>query len=125
MLATWTPEELKRLRLAYGSSSAGALQRLLPGRSTEEIDEKAAELAIARNKAAFTGRKMPRWTEDEVEELRQLHPTTSNRAIALALGKSAKAVASKAHQLGLKKAPTRLESMGRENVALRRDRLDT
>jgi len=125
MPATWTPEELKALRLAYGSSTPATLQRLLPGRSAEEIDAKAAELAIARNKAAFHGRKMPRWTAEEIEELRRLHPTTSNRAIALALGKSAKAVASKAHQLGLKKAPARLESMGRENVALRRDRLDT
>lgn len=120
----WTADELRILRLAYGSQSDAWLVENLRHR-LEDIDAKAAELALAKNKAAHVGtRKMPRWTAADLELLRSRYATTSNLELALALRRSVKSIASKASSLGLLKAEERLESMGRENVALRRDRLD-
>ena len=68
---------------------------------------------------------MPRWTDPELQVLRQLYPGESNLQIAQQLGRSVKSVVSKAHNLGLKKDKARLEEMGRQNVRLRYDRSST
>lgn len=114
MTRTWTPEEIATLRQRYGSSDSARLARDLR-RTVAEVDRKASRLALAKNKAAFEGQTMPRWTEDDIETLRELYPTTSNREIAIRLHRSAKSVSSKAALLGLEKAPERLAEMGRAN----------
>ncbi len=63
--------------------------------------------------------KMPRWSDAEIERLKELYTTSSNLEIAQALDRSVKSVVSKAHNLGLKKSPNRLQEMGRQNVNLR------
>ena len=73
---------------------------------------------LKRARPAETTR-MPRWSEPELAELRRCYPTEPNLDIARRLGKSIKSVVSKAHSLGLRKEPSRLAQMGRENVRLR------
>lgn len=120
----WTHDELRILRLAYGSQSDEWLVEAF-GRELEDIDAKARELALAKNKAAHVGTlKMPRWTAADLELLRARHATTSNLELALILRRSVKSIASKSCALGLKKTGAYLEGMGRVNVKLRRDRLD-
>lgn len=114
MTRTWTPEELLTLRTRYSSSDPARLARTLK-RSTAEIERKASRLALGKNKAAFEGQTMPRWTPEDIATLRELYPTTSNREIAIRLHRSAKSVSSKAALLGLEKAPERLAEMGRAN----------
>jgi hypothetical protein len=62
---------------------------------------------------------MPRWSNAELDLLRELYPRTSNLDIAQRLQRSVKSVVSKAHHMGLKKELERLQEMGRENVRLR------
>jgi hypothetical protein len=62
---------------------------------------------------------MPRWTEEEIAKLRDMYPGESNLHIAQVLARSVKSIVSKAHNMGLKKDPSRLREMGRENVSLR------
>ena len=62
---------------------------------------------------------MPGWTDEDLRTLREMYGSHSNGEIGEVLGRSFRAIASKAFSLGLKKSWTRLQSMGRENVALR------
>lgn len=118
----WMPDELVTLRRLYGSRTDAALARRL-GRPAAEVAAKAAELGLAKNKAAFPGsRRMPRWTPAEVALLIRLYPSTANVAIARELGRSVKSVVSKAYALGLEKARARRQAAARANVMLRRDR---
>lgn len=68
-----------------------------------------------------TGKRssMPRWTPDEVEQLRKLYPDQDNLAVARALGRSVTSVANKAYQLGIHKTAALLTSIGRSNIAFR------
>ena len=82
-------------------------------------------LALAKDKA-FLRRidqksvtRMPRWTDQELDVLRELYPLLPNLEIAQKLNRSVKSVVSKAHNMGLRKDPKRLRQMGRENVSLR------
>ncbi len=65
---------------------------------------------------------MPRWSTEELDQLRDLYPRLSNLDIAKAMGRSVKSIVSKAHSLRLKKDKARLRQMGQENVQLRQDR---
>jgi len=65
---------------------------------------------------------MPRWTDEELDLLRDLYPRVPNLEIAQKLNRSVKSVVSKAHHLGLKKELERLQEMGRQNVSLRYQR---
>ena len=94
-------------------------------RSLESIEEQAVLLALAKDKA-FLRRidqksvtRMPRWTDQELDVLRELYPLLPNLEIAQELNRSVKSVVSKAHNMGLRKDPKRLREMGRENVSLR------
>lgn len=120
-MARWNPDDVRRLRKLYGMRTHAEVARLL-GKSQREISAKAADLALAKNRGRFPGVLMPRWSKDELRLLRRLYPTTSNTEIARRLGRSVKSVSSKGAALGIKKTETRLETMGRENVRLRRDR---
>ncbi|MHC4378418.1 MAG: SANT/Myb-like DNA-binding domain-containing protein [Planctomycetota bacterium] len=120
----WTRDEVQRLRQLYGRRTDQDLARIL-GRPVEEIEEKATEYALRKDKAFIrklegaSATRMPRWTEAELQILRELYPLRPNLEIAHQLKRSVKSVVSKAYHLGLKKDPQRLREMGRENVALR------
>ncbi len=66
--------------------------------------------------------RMPRWSPEECQLLRERYSKVSNLVLARSLNRSVSSIVAKANELGLKKDPTRLEEMGRENAARRRDR---
>ena len=117
----------------FAGTSGGHLLRpgdddlaLVFGRSLDAIRDKANDLCIAKDKAFLRknsggkrATRMPRWTEEELDLLRDWYPSHSNLDIAHKLARSVKSVVSKAHNMGLRKDPSRLREMGRENVSLR------
>ncbi len=123
----WTREEIVELKRIYGTRTDDDLSRIF-GRSVTAIEEAAEEHALAKDKAFIrrlageASTHMPRWSNDELEILRQEYPFQPNLDIAKKLNRSVKSVVSKAHNLGLKKSPQRLREMGRENVSLRYNR---
>lgn len=114
-------DRLRQFKLLYGRRSNRELAKHF-GVTLAEVEETAKRFCLGKDKAAFKGNRMPRWSEEELAKLRELYPDTPNLAIARAVGRTIKAVVSKAHQLKLKKTADRLREMGRENVALREDR---
>ncbi len=125
----WTTEDLQALKRHYGTRTAADLVVIL-GRHAEEIESKAREFRLAKDKG-FQRRhgngkrvRMPRWTTADVEKLCKLYPETANLDIARALDRTLKSVVSKAHDLGLRKSPDRLKEMGRENVRIRYEKRD-
>jgi len=124
-MAEWTLDELALLRHRYGSWPDARLALYL-SHDVDKIRAKAAELALAKNKAAFVGtRRMPRWTVTDVARLRRFYPTTTNLELALLLERSVKSVTSKASNLRLRKSSDQLETMGRTNRALRRPKKES
>jgi len=65
------------------------------------------------------GRKMPRWTMDQVAVLRLYYADADTAELAEFLGHSHGAARDKAHALGLRKSKAFLERMGRENIKSR------
>jgi len=120
----WSAEDLQLLKRHYGTRTTEDLVVIL-GRPVGDIEEKAAEFRLAKDKGFQRRRgngqrvRMPRWTSDDVAKLSELYPETPNLEIAHALNRTLKSVVSKAHDLGLKKSSSRLRDMGRENVRLR------
>ena len=117
--------EFKRL---YGTRGDEDLA-LIFGRQLSVIQALAAELCLSKDKgfmrrrtAGNTRTKMPRWSADELNQLREIYPKLSNLEIAKTLGRSVKSIVSKAHSMRLKKDKARLREMGQENVQLRQDR---
>jgi len=123
----WSHDEVQRLRRVYGQRTDEDLAVIL-GRSVESIRRQAARYALAKDKAfvrklkGASSTRMPRWTEKELELLRELYPAEANLEIARRLSRSVKSVVSKAHHLGLKKDEERLREMGRQNVSRRYSR---
>ncbi|MEM6675204.1 MAG: hypothetical protein AAF726_20315 [Planctomycetota bacterium] len=121
-------DELVRFKRIYGTRTDEDLA-LVFGRRLEVVRDLAATLCLSKDKA-FLRRasggtvktRMPRWSADELETLRELYPAHSNLDIAQQLGRSVKSVVSKAHNMGLKKDKARLQQMGRQNVRRRYDR---
>ncbi len=125
-----TGEERLEFKRVYGTRSDEDLA-IIFARRLDVIRSTGAALCLSKDKAFIRresrGRettRMPRWTEAELERLRQIYPTTPNLEIARVLQRSVKSVVSKAHHLGLHKDLTRLQEMGRENVAIRHQRRD-
>ncbi len=121
----WAPQEVGDFKRLYGTRTDEALA-LIFGRSIESIRRVAQRHCLAKDKAFLRklaggeqSSRMPRWKEEELELLREFYPQSSNLDIAQRLNRSVKSVVSKAHNLGLKKDPSRLREMGRENVSLR------
>lgn len=121
----WNQEDVGLLKRVYGTRSDEDLS-ILFGRPVDEIKREATQLCLGKDKA-FLRRKsggrastrMPRWRQEELDVLEQLYPISSNLEIAQQLGRSVKSIVSKAHHLGLRKDPSRLQEMGRQNVSLR------
>lgn len=121
----WAQEELADLKRLYGTRTDRNIARIF-GRSEASVTAKATELCLAKDKAfvrKLSGEeattRMPRWTAEEIEKLKGMYANFSNLEIAQALNRSVKSVVSKAHIIGLKKDPKRLQDMGRQNVSLR------
>lgn len=125
----WSRDELNELKRIYGTLTDEVLAHRF-GRSVQAVQRQAQRLCLAKDKAFLkslngTGTtRMPRWTPEELDLLRELYPEHPNLEIAQRLRRSQKSVVSKAHHLGLRKAPERLQQMGRENVGLRYRRAD-
>ncbi len=122
--ARWSRQETLRFKRIYGTRSDQDLSVIF-GRPVADIEAHAEKLCLAKDKAfvkKVSGRgatRMPRWSEQELQLLREVYPNTPNIEIAQRLGRSVKSVVSKAHHIGLKKDPERLREMGRQNVSLR------
>jgi hypothetical protein len=120
----WTQDEIADFKRLYGTRTDEDLA-LIFGRTIESVKRLGARYCLAKDKAferRMTGSaatRMPRWTAEEVQRLKEMYPSESNLRIAQILNRSVKSVVSKAHNMGLKKDPTRLREMGRENVSLR------
>ncbi len=120
----WTQEEIAQFKRLYGTRTNADLAVVF-GRSVEDVEKEAELLCLGKDKSFLRKLKdrpptrMPRWSAEEIAQLEQLYPQTSNLEIARKLGRSVKSVVSKAHILGFKKDLVRLEEMGRQNVSLR------
>lgn len=120
----WTCDEIAEFKRIYGRRTDKDLSRIF-GRAEDEICQIADEHALAKDKAFIrklnseASTRMPRWAAEEIEVLKHDYPQHSNLEIARKLGRSVKAVVSKAHHLRLKKSLERLREMGRKNVSLR------
>ena len=120
----WTADHRRYLKRHYGRTLDSVLAMHF-GTSADEVAGEARALRLAKDKAwtrQFGGIRMPRWSDQDVENLRDNYAQFSNWALAGMLGRSIKSVVSKGHTMGLKKSPKRLADMGRENVRLKRDR---
>jgi hypothetical protein len=118
----WTRESLATIKKFYGSRTNTDLELIL-GMPAKQIEEKAAELSMAKDKkfssstiGASAGTRMPRWTAEDVETLKRMHGTASNGEIAQHLSRTTKSITSKANSLGLYKTAEHLRQMGRDNV---------
>jgi hypothetical protein len=116
-----TQEQVQQLKLLYGRRSDRELAQYF-GVTISHIEDTARSLALGKDKATFKGRRMPRWTHEQLAMLIDLYADTDNLEIARRVGRTVKSVASKAHQLKLKKSVSRLEQMGRQNVSRRAGR---
>lgn len=120
----WTQEEIAEFKRLYGTRTDEDLAAIF-GRSIEAVKRLGARYCLAKDKAfvrRLTGSaatRMPRWSAEQIQLLREIYPLTPNLEIAQQLNRSVKSIVSKAHNLNLKKADERLEAMGRENVSLR------
>jgi hypothetical protein len=128
----WSSAELRRLKELYGTRSDRDLEVCLQ-RAGADIAAKAAAMCLAKDKRFAAGAaaaatpsspppaaaRMPRWTAAEEQRLRDVYADRDNLAVARLLGRSVTSVANKANQLGLRKCPQLLASIGRANVALR------
>lgn len=123
-MGRWSRQETIRFKRIYGTRSDEDLAKIF-GRTLEQVQKNAEKLCLAKDKAFLkkvSGKgatRMPRWSNAELELLRELYPSTSNLDIAQQLQRSVKSIVSKAHHVGLKKDLDRLREMGRQNVSLR------
>ena len=121
---TWSQDEVVSFKRLYGTRTEADLAVIF-GRTEESVQRLSLKLCLAKDKAfvrklqGTASTKMPRWSDAEIERLKELYTTSSNLEIAQALDRSVKSVVSKAHNMGLRKDPKRLREMGRENVSLR------
>lgn len=120
----WTQADIAELKRLYGTRTDETIAHIF-GRTTLAVAAKASELCLAKDKAfvrKLSGKattRMPRWSSEEIEKLKELYGEYSNLEIAQMLDRSVKSVVSKAHNLGLRKDRSRLAEMGRQNVSLR------
>lgn len=130
----WQRDELVRLKDLYGTRRDRDLEVCL-SRSRADIAGKALQLCLAKDKrfvardvgddragepvAGTVRARMPRWTSEQVAQLRRIYADRDNLAVARALGRTVTSVANKANQLGLRKSAGLLTDIGRTNVATR------
>ena len=113
--------ELGEFRYIYGRRHDSWLAARF-GLSLAQVRALAAKWCLAKDKRTWPKGpgSMPRWCAEDVAALRYMYPDEPNINIARTLGRTLKAVVSKAHELGLTKSHARLARMGVENVRKRR-----
>ena len=74
---------------------------------------------VKKNDNEKTAQIRPRWTKEEIAQLKRLYRTHSNAEIAEIIGRKVSSVVFKGHRLGLSKGARRLKEMGRENISRR------
>jgi hypothetical protein len=117
----WSRAERQLLKELYGTRSDEDLE-VSCSRARADIAGMAAQLCLAKDKrfAAERSRaRMPRWSEAEVQRLREVYADRDNLEVARMVGRTVTSVANKANQLGLRKSASLLTDIGRTNVALR------
>lgn len=114
-------DDTREFKRVYGTSRDRDLAEQF-GISISQVKRLAVQLHLGKDKKRFPCERMPRWTSEEVELLRSFYGYSSNDDVARKLKRTIKSVVAKAHNLGLKKHPERLQEMGRQNVKLRKDR---
>lgn len=79
----WTDEELEILKKYYPTAETNELLELLPRFTIEKIRIKAHKLGIKREKKSKrqSSNKFQRWTEDEVEKLKQVYSHSTNEEL--------------------------------------------
>lgn len=133
----FTEDEILFLK-TFGPSRPDWALAIAMGRDVAVLRRKAKALGLGKDKrleevpipemepivrlAPQPRPKMPRWSVEDCQILRERYPNVSNLQIAKALNRSVSSIVAKANELRLKKDPLRLEEMGRENAARRRDR---
>lgn len=121
-MSAWTHDDIATLRADYGTATNARLAKKLQ-RSVAEIEAKASELALAKDKRKFPGTlKMPRWSAADTAKLKRIYSKRASRDVAIALGRSKKSIDGKAKSLGLMKSPDRRVEVGRQNVRIRYER---
>ncbi len=116
-----SPDDIKEFQRTYGTSRDRDLAAQYD-MTIAEVEELAAELRLGKDKKRFPCERMPRWTAEEVEQLRALYGRSTNIQIAHDMGRTLQSIIAKAHRLGLKKDHERFVEMGRANVKFRKDR---
>lgn len=114
-------DRIQAFKAAYGTRTDKQLAHQFRT-SVSEVRRLARQFRLSKDKKRFPGQTMPRWTDTEIQTLKELYPDRPTVEVAKTLGKSTRAVASRAHRLGLVKNEERMSEMGIENVSLRRDR---
>jgi hypothetical protein len=114
-------DQIKQFRLLYSRRTNRELALYFKC-TPSEIEDLAHRLALGKCKHTFKGLAMRRWTKEESDRLTELYPDMSNLDIARRLGRSEKAVVSRACKLGLQKSMDRRIAMGFENLGMRKDR---
>lgn len=129
-IGEWSRADQLSLKDLYGTRGDDDLEVCL-SRPRQEITSMAKRLCLAKDKrfaahapsAREPGRdgvrRMPRWTAEQVEQLRLLYADRDNLAVARALGRTVTSVANKANLLGLRKSRLMLTDIGRLNVRSR------
>lgn len=114
----WSPEDLKTLRAIYSVTKDEAVAKKL-GRTVAQIEAAAKLYALRKDKRAFPGETtMPRWSPEDIAELKAIYATTPSVEIARRMGRSLKSVNGKALKLGLSKSGPHIQKMGRKNAGV-------
>lgn len=121
----WTSEEVCEFKARYSGRDDEALS-LIFGRPVWRIERLARELHLSKDKV-FVRRvrgegatRMPRWTDADVQTLRDNYPRLPGVALARLMGRSLRSINSKAGQLQLRKSPECLSEMGRTNIRMKK-----
>lgn len=123
----WTDAEVQKLKKLYPNRTNEEIGKEL-GRTSKAVKKKADELGLKKSNAFFarmTTRSLNvqgkrTWSEEDLELLRKLYPTTPTDVVAEKLHRTVKAVISKKQELGLKKSiigglsGNRYKALGRE-----------
>jgi hypothetical protein len=91
----YSENELEILNSYYGKIPFKELKVLLPNKSDMSIMSKASRLGLKYRQW---------WTEQEIEELKELYPITDNRELARKYGRSITSIMSLANNLDIKKS---------------------
>jgi glucan-binding YG repeat protein len=121
----------KKQKTEWDQDSVNQFRRDYPARTDDElcqmyntnlhkVQQLAMQYRLGKDKRVLLGVvKMPRWTKEQIEILKKLYKDNDNITVAKAVGKSVKAVVSKAFFLGLKKTKDQLTKTAKKNVSYR------